>query len=98
MSHEPSFQMWGRPGPNANAEIHVTNTGERVLSLFLDPVSLVVQVPPFPSGPVVTARLYRQMARVCAQLATELDPGSGSTYPSSFPQGRARHRSEGDLS
>ena len=73
-SLESSFAVWGWPGPNASAGIQVADTGQRVLSIFLDPVSLVLSPAPFPDGPLVTARFYRQVARACAQLSAELDP------------------------
>jgi hypothetical protein len=73
-SPDRPFSMWAWPGPNATASIQLTDTGARVLSIFLDPLSLVLSVAPFPDGPLRTARLYRQIARVCAQLSAELDP------------------------
>lgn len=74
MTGELPFAMWGWPGPNAAAGIQVSDTGERILSVFLDPVNLIITTPPFPDGPLVTARFYRQVARACAQLSAELDP------------------------
>lgn len=68
------FAMWAWPGPNASAGIHDGGNGDGVLSIFLDPINLVVTVPPFPDGRLVAARLYRQVARSCARLAAELDP------------------------
>jgi hypothetical protein len=73
-SPDLTFCMWAWPGPNASAGIQVSDAGERVLSIFLDPVSLVLSSAPFPDGPLVTARFYRQVARACAQLSAELDP------------------------
>jgi hypothetical protein len=74
MTGELPFSMWGWPGPNASANIQLADTGERVLSIFLDPVNLILSAPPFPNGPQLTARFYRELARVCAQLSAELDP------------------------
>jgi hypothetical protein len=68
------FRIWAWPGPNATAGIQEADTGHRVLSVFLDPVSLVITPAPFPDGPLATARFYRQVARACAQLSAELDP------------------------
>lgn len=68
------FCIWAWPGPNSAASVLVSEAGKRVLSVFLDPVSLVITPAPFPDGPVVAARFYRQVARVCAQLSAELDP------------------------
>ena len=74
MTGELPFSMWGWPGPNATADIQLSDTGERILSIFLDPVNLMLTPAPFPNGPLLTARFYRQLARVCAQLSAELDP------------------------
>lgn len=74
MTGELPFSMWGWPGPNAAAGIQVSDAGERVLSIFIDPVNLIIITAPFPDGPLVTARFYRQVARACAQLSAELDP------------------------
>lgn len=73
-SLELPFAMWAWPGPSAAAGIQDAN-GQRVLSIFLDPANLVVAPAPFPDGDLVAARFYRAIARACAQLAAELDPG-----------------------
>jgi hypothetical protein len=73
-SPDSPFAMWAWPGPNASASIQIADTGQRVLSIFFDPVSLVLSPAPFPNGPFLTARFYRQLARTCAQLSAELDP------------------------
>jgi hypothetical protein len=66
--------MWCRPGPNASAVVQESLSGPAVLSVFLDPVNLVVMVPPFPDGAVRTARFLRQLAQTCGRWADELDP------------------------
>lgn len=73
-SRDSSFVMWGWPGPEATASIQESDAGQRVLSIFLDPLSLVVMPAPVADGPLLTARFYRQVARACAQLSAELDP------------------------
>jgi hypothetical protein len=93
-SPQPPFQMWGWPGPNAVAAIEADEAGDRYLCLFLDPVNLVITVPPFPDGPRVLAGFYRRLARVSAQLAGELDPGTAVIVPGD--QGRHRARVEGE--
>lgn len=45
-----------------------------MLAVFIDPVSLVLAIPPFPDGRVVMARFLRELARGAAQLAAEIDP------------------------
>jgi hypothetical protein len=80
-SPELPFSMWGWPGPNASAGIQDAGNGDGVLSIFLDPINLVVSVPPFPGGQLVAARLYRQLARACTRLAAELDPAGEVLRP-----------------
>jgi hypothetical protein len=65
-------QCW--PGPNASAGIYEMVSGPAVLSIFLDPANLVLTVPPFPDGPLTTARFLRQLAGAAAQMADDLDP------------------------
>lgn len=72
--------LWLWPGANASASADVLASGERIVSLFFDPMQVAVQVPPFPDGPTVIARFYRQVARVCTQVAAELDP-AGALHP-----------------
>jgi hypothetical protein len=43
------------------------------LVFYLDPVNVVVQVPPFPDGPAVLGRLCRQLSREALRLAELLD-------------------------
>jgi hypothetical protein len=74
MTGELPFSMWGWPGPNASAGIQVSDAGERVLSIFFDLVSLIISAAPFPDGPLVAARFYRELGRTCAQLSAQLDP------------------------
>jgi hypothetical protein len=49
--------------------------------LFLDPVSLVVAMPPLPGGEVALAQFCRVLARAARQLATAShhDPGQAIT-------------------
>jgi hypothetical protein len=72
---ELPFCMWAWPGPNAAAEIQEADNGHRVLAIFLDPANLVLLPAPFPNGELLTVRFLRQLARACAQLSAELDPG-----------------------
>lgn len=87
-SSEVPFGMWCWPGPRASAGVQEARPGETVLAVFLDPVNLVLTVPPFPDGPVVMARLCRELARSCLRMAADLDPADEMV---SGP----RHRAEG---
>lgn len=68
--------MWCWPGPRSAAGMQEGPAGEPVLAVFLDPVNLVLTVPPFPTGATVTARFLRELARAAARMADELDPTS----------------------
>jgi hypothetical protein len=92
MTSELPFSMWGWPGPNAAAGIQESESGERFLSIFLDPVNLAVIAAPFPDGPIATARFYRQLARVCAQLSAELDPTGAPLQPPGAHRAAPEHR------
>jgi hypothetical protein len=47
---------------------------EKALVLFLDPISLVVAMPPFPDGELALAQFCRLLARAARQLAaSDLD-------------------------
>lgn len=72
---------WRWPGPNAGAGGRELRPGEQTLVLFLDPVSLVVAMPPLPGGEVALARFCRLLARAARQLAaaSHHDPGQAST-------------------
>jgi hypothetical protein len=64
---------WFWPGPNTGASVRELRPGEKALVLFLDPVSLVVAMPPLPGGEVALARFCRLLARAARQLAASSD-------------------------
>lgn len=68
------ISMWCWPGPRAAAGVQTTPSGEYLLSLLLDPMNLVVTVPPFPRASVSTARFLRELARSALRVAGEIDP------------------------
>jgi hypothetical protein len=72
-----SFNVTCTPGQNAAAAmVHIT--AERpTLVIFLDPVKVAVQLPPFPSGADVLARFCRELSREAAKLAVHLDEQQG---------------------
>ncbi|HEX5403571.1 MAG TPA: hypothetical protein VFX16_14870 [Pseudonocardiaceae bacterium] len=73
-SVEVPVSMWCWPGPRAAAGAQEGPAGEPVLAVFLDPVNLVLTVPPFPTGPFVMAQFLRELARAAMRVATDLDP------------------------
>lgn len=73
-STELPVSMWCWPGSRAAAGVQSTPGGELLLAVFLDPVNLVLTVPPFPQGAPVMAVFLRQLARAAGRMAAELDP------------------------
>lgn len=73
-SPEISVGMWCWPGPRAAAGVQEARPGEPVLALFLDPVNLVLSVPPFPDGPTRAATFLRELSRAAGAMADEIDP------------------------
>lgn len=86
---EIPVRMWCWPGPRAAAGFHLTEPGEPVLAVFLDPVNLILTVPPFPNGHLATARFLRELARAALQMATAIDPPAVD-HPSDRPPGAHR--------
>jgi hypothetical protein len=73
-SMEMPVRMWCWPGPRAAAGAQLGADGEPVLTVFLDPVDLVLSVPPFPDGTAAMARFLRELSRSASRLANQLDP------------------------
>lgn len=73
-SPELPVSMWCWPGRRAASGVQAGPPGEFVLAMFLDPVNLVLTVPPFPNGHIVMAQFLRQLARAAFQMASEIDP------------------------
>uniref|UniRef100_UPI0031DBC8F8 hypothetical protein n=1 Tax=Saccharothrix mutabilis TaxID=33921 RepID=UPI0031DBC8F8 len=45
--------------------------------IYLDPVNLTVQIPPFPGGREVLARLCRELSREAWKVADRLESAGG---------------------
>ncbi|HEX5408057.1 MAG TPA: hypothetical protein VFX16_37820 [Pseudonocardiaceae bacterium] len=88
-STEVPVSMWCWPGPRAAAGVQTTPSGEYLLSVFLDPMNLVVTVPPFPRASLSTARFLRELAKAALRMAGEID----SVQPSPGRLGGA-HRAD----
>ncbi|MGH3708184.1 MAG: hypothetical protein ACRDRU_01370 [Pseudonocardiaceae bacterium] len=65
---------WLWPGPSAGTGTHELRSGEKTLVLFLDPISLVVAMPPFPGGEAALAQYCRILARTARKLAAASHP------------------------
>jgi hypothetical protein len=67
------FRCW--PGSvRAGAARRVDDAGGLVLSVFLDPVTVVITEPPFPGGAGALCRFLRGLAREAWAAADEIDP------------------------
>lgn len=71
-----SVNMTCAPGREAAAAM-VAGSSSPSLVVFLDPVNLTIQVPPFPNGPEVLARFCRELAREAARFADLLEGRTG---------------------
>ena len=81
------FNVSCTPGKNAAAAYMRVTEHLPALVMYLDPVNVAIQLPPFPGGDVVLAKFCRELAREAAKLAAEVDP-DGEPAP---PERRPRH-------
>jgi hypothetical protein len=70
-----TLSCWPGAGAFVSAR-ELTESDRKALVLYLDPVSLVLSVPPVPGSESAMARFCRQLAREAARMAFDLDPGS----------------------
>ena len=83
-----TFNVTCSPGRDAAAGFMRVTEHLPALVLYLDPVNLAIQLPPFPGGELLLAKFCRELAREAAKLAAEIDPDNESAL------GGARHRLE----
>jgi hypothetical protein len=69
--------------PGKDAAVAYMRVTEHLPSLvmYLDPVNLAIQLPPFPGGDVLLAKFCRELAREAAKLAAEIDPDGEPAPP-----------------
>lgn len=72
------FNITCTPGRDAAAAFMRVTAQIPALVLYLDPVNVAIQLPPFPEGGQVLARFCRELAREAAKLADEVDPAGSS--------------------
>lgn len=87
----PLFRLSCCPGARAAAVVHEVAPGRNVLSAFVDPLNVVINVPPLPDGHLVMARFCRELARAAWKLAEELDPLPPAPPEAPMPSSRPRH-------
>ena len=68
------FNVTCSPGKDAAAGYMRVTEHLPALVLYLDPVNLATQLPPFPGGEQLLVRFCRELAREATKLAEDLDP------------------------
>jgi hypothetical protein len=67
------FNVTCSPGREAaSGMIHITEELP-ALVIYLDPVNVAIQLPPFPGGHELLAKFCRELSREAAKLADHLD-------------------------
>lgn len=69
-----AFNVTCSPGKDATAGFMRVTEHLPALVMYLDPVNLAIQLPPFPGGDLLLAKFCRELAREAAKLAAEIDP------------------------
>ncbi|HEU5476135.1 MAG TPA: hypothetical protein VFV67_36375 [Actinophytocola sp.] len=69
------FSVTCTPGRQAAAAFMKVSPELPALVMYLDPVNMAIQLPPFPDGPSVLARFCRELAREAGRLADKLESG-----------------------
>ncbi len=71
------FNVTCSPGQDAAAGFIRITENLPALVIYLDPVNVAIQLPPFPGGDLVLARFCRELAREATKLADAVDPTDG---------------------
>ena len=87
------FNVTCTPGKDAAVAFMRVTEHLPALVMYLDPVNLAIQVPPFPGGDLLLAQFCRELAREAAKLAAEIDPDNESA--SGGPRHQLREESAG---
>ena len=69
-----AFNVACSPGRDAAAAFMRVTPQLPALVIYLDPVNMAIQLPPFPGGEQMLARFCRELAREATKLANEVDP------------------------
>lgn len=72
------FNVTCSPGRDAAAGYMQVTENLPALVIYLDPVNLAIQLPPFPGGELVLANFCRELAREASRLAEAIDPAGAS--------------------
>jgi hypothetical protein len=68
------FNVTCTPGRDAAAAFVRLTPHLPELVIYLDPVNVSIQLPPFSDGDRMLAKFCRELAREAAKLAAEIDP------------------------
>lgn len=68
------FNVSCSPGQDAAAAFTRITPQLPALVIYLDPVNMAIQLPPFPGGEQLLAKFCRQLAREATRLADDIDP------------------------
>lgn len=68
------FNVTCSPGRDAAAAFMRVTPQLPALVIYMDPVNMAIQLPPFPGGDQLLAKFCRELAREAAKLAAEIDP------------------------
>jgi hypothetical protein len=71
------FNVTCTPGREAAAGFMWLTEHLPALVIYLDPVNVAIQLPPFPGGDAVLAKFCRELAREATKLADTLEPPAG---------------------
>ncbi|SDG80614.1 hypothetical protein SAMN05216553_111341 [Lentzea fradiae] len=71
------FNVTCTPGREAAAAMVRVTPQVLALAIYLDPVNIAIQLPPFPGGSDVLMRFCRELSREAAKLADHLGSREG---------------------
>jgi len=84
-----TFNVTCSPGQDAAAGYMQLTEHLPALVIYLDPVNVAIQLPPFPGGELVLAKFCRELAREAVKLAAAVDP-TGEAIVAGGPRHRLR--------
>jgi hypothetical protein len=84
------FNVTCSPGRDAVAGFMRVTEHLPALVIYLDPVNVAIQLPPYPGGDLVLARFCRELAREAAKLAAAIDPAGEITGSQTVSHGIGR--------
>ena len=87
----PKFGLTCWPGGAASVGVYEIAPNRPALAVYLDPVMVMMAIPPFPTGQREMARFCRELAREATRLAAQLDSQEQPAAPETPPTCLSRH-------